>query len=331
LIHAFALLADIIRSVKNTEAKYNFKRIKISLMAVVALVVLAGILQLVLAMIPPNDGDGEYDENSAEVAHGADPKRETKPSGENSVTAESEVRNDKGSDKHGAAIDDNDAASSKTSDDKIRASRADLLKGLVLDGDSISSDKAGDIAAEERDFAKHVEFIDQREILPAGCEIVALTVTLRSMGHGLEPQDLADNYVTMNGELPESYSGSPYANGGGLPPCIADAGNAWLSEHSKGYRAYDTTGSTLDALIALVEEGYPILMWATEGMIMPSDIREFGSYIWYWPLHCVVVYGTDGDSIKICDSLAGMIECERKKLGDIYAACGSMSVAVLPV
>lgn len=205
------------------------------------------------------------------------------------------------------------------------------LRDIVLDGAAISSDKVDALAAEERDFTEHVEFIDQYEVLPAGCEIMSLCVVLRSMGYDVDPMDLADNYVDMSGTFPTGFSGSPYTNGGALPPCIVTAGEAWLDGNAQGYHAHDTTGSPFDALAALVEGGYPVSIWTTEGMVAPSDIESYEGYTWFWPEHCITVYGVDEDQVFVCDTIYGMMEYSRAEFIEIYEACGSMSVAILPI
>lgn len=206
-----------------------------------------------------------------------------------------------------------------------------LLCDIVLDGTVISADRVDALAVEKRDFTSHVEFIDQYEVLPAGCEIMSLSVVLRSMGYDVDPLDLADNYVDMSGTFPTGFSGSPYTNGGALPPCIVDAGEAWLGEHAREYHAHDTTGSPFESLAALVEGGYPVAIWVTEGMVEPSNIEPSGEYAWYWPEHCITVYGADEDRVLVCDTIYGMMEYSWAEFVAIYEACGSMSVAILPV
>ena len=160
---------------------------------------------------------------------------------------------------------------------------------------------------------------------------MSLTVVLRSMGYDVDPLELADNYVDMSGVFPTGFSGSPYTNGGGLPPCIVAAGEAWLGEHAEGYHTHDTTGSPFDALAALVEGGYPVSIWVTEGMVAPSNVEPSGDYLWYWPEHCITVYGAEGDRVLVCDTIYGMMEYSRAEFVEIYEACGSMSVAILPI
>lgn len=326
----FELLANIIHNVKDAGAKYDLKRIKISFAAVIALAALAGILQLALTITSPNDTGGASNGEIAETAHEANTASAADSTEQNHVTGKTDAHAGKVSDNQDVSTGKNAASGNKTAESKVDAKRAAALKGLILEGDNVTSEVVDAIVTEERNFTKRVEFIDQREVLPSGCEIVALAIALRSMGHDVSPQELADNYVDMSGAFPAGYSGSPYTNGCGLPPCIVSAGESWLGKHAKGYHAHDLTGSDFDALIALVEQGYPVLMWATEGMIDPSDIEEYEGYVWYWPLHCVTAYGVVGDSVCICDSIAGMVEYDRAKLADIYAACGSMSVAMLP-
>ena len=265
---------------EKTRDKFNLKRVKMAFMTVLALVALAGVLQVVLAVLSLADAE---------------------------VMPDAEAGSD------GAAMDKG------------------LLGDIVPDGGAISADAVDVLAVEKRDFTSYVEFIDQYEVLPAGCEIMSLTVVLRSMGYDVDPLELADNYVDISGVFPTGFSGSPYTNGGGLPPCIVAAGEAWLGEHAEGYHTHDTTGSPFDALAALVEGGYPVSIWVTEGMVAPSNVEPSGDYLWYWPEHCITVYGAEGDRVLVCDTIYGMAEYSRAEFVEIYEACGSMSVAILPI
>ncbi|MCI7505353.1 MAG: hypothetical protein MSA55_05190, partial [Coriobacteriaceae bacterium] len=82
---------------------------------------------------------------------------------------------------------------------------------------------------------------------------------------------------------------------------------------------------------ALVEGGYPVSIWVTEGMVAPSNVEPSGDYLWYWPEHCITVYGAEGDRVLVCDTIYGMAEYSRAEFVEIYEACGSMSTAILPV
>ena len=151
---------------EKTRDKFNLKRVKMAFMTVLALVALAGVLQVVLAVLS---------------------------------LADAEVMSDAEAGSDGAAMDKG------------------LLGDIVLDGGAISADAVDVLAVEKRDFTSYVEFIDQYEVLPAGCEIMSLTVVLRSMGYDVDPLELADNYVDMSGVFPTGFSGSPYTNGAGCP------------------------------------------------------------------------------------------------------------------
>ena len=121
---------------EKTRDKFNLKRVKMAFMTVLALVALAGVLQVVLAVLS---------------------------------LADAEVMSDAEAGSDGAAMDKG------------------LLGDIVLDGGAISADAVDALAVEKRDFTSYVEFIDQYEVLPAGCEIMSLTVVLRSMGYDVDP------------------------------------------------------------------------------------------------------------------------------------------------
>lgn len=218
---------------------------------------------------------------------------------------------------------------SKQASGEAGVSRENVAK-LVLDGKRISDKRVDKLMSKVRDYTSKVEHIDQNEILPAGCEIVALAVSLRALGYKVEPEQIADDYLKMDGGK-ESYSGSPYEDGGGMPPSIVYAANAWLADHGKEVssriKAHDLTKTPFNALLDLAKLGYPVLVWVTDGMSEPWEAED-GS--WYAPEHCVVLYGMKGGKVLVSDSLVGLVKRDKKQFSRIYKLCGKRAVALLP-
>lgn len=104
------------------------------------------------------------------------------------------------------------------------------LAPLRLDGDPVGLRMAMDIASAHDDYPSRIEYINQRGFMPAGCEIVSLTVALRSLGYTADADEIATRYLAGTG-----YIGSPYANGGGLPPQHLGGRNA-LARRSRRWR-----------------------------------------------------------------------------------------------
>ena len=107
--------------------------------------------------------------------------------------------------------------------------RAKSISKLRVNGATISPELAKRLTSIEPDYALHIEYIDQNDVLPSGCEIVALTVVLHSMGYdNAKATNIADDYIEYGSDNKTQYSGSPYENGGCLSACIVNATNKWL-------------------------------------------------------------------------------------------------------
>ena len=177
------------------------------------------------------------------------------------------------------------------------ANRAQVLNGLKVRGYDAKEERKVKLVQGQPDYTSNIEYIDQDEILPAGCEIVALTVALRSMGYDkAEATKIADEYVEYGGNRKTQYTGSPYEDGLGFPPCIVDAANKWLKDNGGKAHAYNLTGSSFESLCALVELGYPVVIWTTEYMQEPYVQDDL-----YQPEHCVVMYGLEKEPDKKSD------------------------------
>jgi uncharacterized protein YvpB len=186
-------------------------------------------------------------------------------------------------------------------------------------------------AALPANFTANIEEALQYPELPGGCELVALTCVLRSMGFELLLTEIADDYLELDdsGDFAYGYVGSPYDMGGGFPPSIVAAANAYLRTQDSSYSAQDITGSDFDTLLAWVNAGYPVLVWTTIGMDEPSFSDTFiDEYEWYYNEHCVVLYGIDDEGVLISDPLEGLIHRDAGEFARIYEACGNMAVVI---
>lgn len=94
-------------------------------------------------------------------------------------------------------------------------------------------------------------------------------------------------------------------------------------------RAYDLTGTDFAVLERLTEAGYPVLVWVTEEFAEPYLEADFNDEtFWYWPEHCVVLYGGDGASVALSDPLVGYRTEKAELVEGVYTACGSHALAV---
>lgn len=183
--------------------------------------------------------------------------------------------------------------------------------------------------------ASNVGELLQMPALPAGCESVALTAVLASMGFDLGLTDIVDRYLSVDptgADFVTSFAGDPYYSGGALPPALVSAANAYLAdqgERAGNLRARDITGASFDDLRALSDDGFPVLVWTTMYMTDPEfsgDMRD--GWAWYYNEHCVVVYGFEGSDVLVSDPLEGLVRRDASEFRRLYEACGSMAAYI---
>lgn len=172
--------------------------------------------------------------------------------------------------------------------------------------------------------------------LPTGCEIVALTMALNSLGCDLGKTEIAEEYLVY-GNYVDGYAGDPFSDGGaGMLPIgtVKTVENYTECTGAKVF-AYDSTGASLDELYKFIEAGCPVLMWTTYYMDEPWFAEEYyygdESYPWYDNEHCVTLCGYDIDdgTIDIADPIQGIVTVSAERFSDIYEEIGSYSVILL--
>ncbi len=197
---------------------------------------------------------------------------------------------------------------------------------------------AGEVVTEgKRVYVKDVPELIQTPELPTGCESVALTIVLRSMGFDLEKTDIAKNYLAMGTDMATSYVGDPFSkNGAGcFPPAIVNAANKYLEEKKDKRTGHNITGESIDDLCEYIDNGLPVILWSS--MYMADPAKTGGSYSyqgqtyqWYRSEHCVVLYGYDKgkDVYLVSDPLNGFVERDASAFRNIYDSIGKYAVVI---
>ncbi|MDO4622559.1 MAG: C39 family peptidase [Eubacteriales bacterium] len=179
--------------------------------------------------------------------------------------------------------------------------------------------------------------VRQEPELPTGCESVALTIVLKSLGYDLEKTTVADNYLARGDNMAIAYCGNPYsyAGAGAFPPAIVKAANKFLREKESSKRAYNISGASLEDLYDYIRDGYPIILWHTT--FMGSTFQTGGSYpyrgmtySWYANEHCLVLYGYDKakNTVLLSDPMAGLVERDADAFQQIYDTIGKYAVVI---
>lgn len=208
-----------------------------------------------------------------------------------------------------------------------------LLDGgaIVVDGAALTVDQARTLVLDARPYVDDVEFIDQKQVLVSGCELVALSAIMKAENVSFDLQEVVANHLTVGSHVSTDYLGDPTKNGGGLPPSVVAAANGWLAVTGADARVTNISGTTFEGLKRLTSLGYPVAIWVTEDMKAPikTGAVEEGMQ-WYRKEHCVVVYGFEGDDVLVADSLKGLVRQPVADVQKVYEACGSFAMMVLP-
>ena len=188
----------------------------------------------------------------------------------------------------------------------------------------------------KRVYVKVPEILQTPE-LPTGCESVALTIDLVSMGYELEKTDIMKNYLEIGTDMATSYVGDPYSQKGAgcFPPAITMAANKFLEEKNDDRRAYNITGTPIDELRQYIENGSPVILWSSMYMANPTKAGAVytypgQSYAWDRSEHCVVLYGYDEakDVYLVSDPLNGLVERDAAAFQRIYDEIGQYAVVI---
>ena len=159
-----------------------------------------------------------------------------------------------------------------------------------------------------------VEYIDQTEKYPTGCESVSTVMCLKYHGLDISVDEFIQNYLEMgkiyieNGKMfaPDpniKFVGSPYDSHsyGCYEPVIEKALNKiLLDKNINNFEVKNLTNIPMDSLIKeYIDKDIPIIFWATidlkptfEGSkwIIPETKEQ---YVWKAREHCLLLVGYD--------------------------------------
>ncbi len=200
--------------------------------------------------------------------------------------------------------------------------------------------------------ALDVEFIDQREKYPTGCESVTAVMALRYAGLDITVEEFIDSYLPQAPEpVPdgagvyhsshprEAFLGSPYSEDGWgcYAPAIRKAAERALAVRKSGRKVEDLTGKPLEDLCRdYIDKGVPVILWATMWMEQPRygpSIVEDSTgerFDWITPEHCLLLVGEDGESYYFNDPLEGKaVPYPKAQVEAAYEALGTQALAIL--
>ena len=193
-----------------------------------------------------------------------------------------------------------------------------------------------------------VKNIQQLPELKAGCEVTSAAIVLNYLGYNIGKTGLAGylntdhNFITRNGGLygPDpwiSFVGSPMTDRYGCyAPVIVNMANGYLRSVNSERKAVDLTGTAPSELYSYIDEGLPVIVWATVDMEKPSPGPEWNlndtgeSFQWLLGEHCLVLIGyTDGTAV-FSDPLdeRGTVTYDRSLFEKRYAQLYSQAVLI---
>lgn len=188
-----------------------------------------------------------------------------------------------------------------------------------------------------------VECILQNPELPTGCEVTALATVLNYCGFEIDKVDLCDNYMpissTADRTFSEAYIGDPRAdNGFGCyAPVIAVTAENYFNDIDSNWRALDLSGTEFRDLFYQIENGRPVVIWASMGL--KNVILEHkwttpeGNEAWFASLeHCMVLTGYDIDEgiVYAADPLKGSMEYSLEQFESVYNQMNRQAVVIYP-
>ncbi len=180
----------------------------------------------------------------------------------------------------------------------------------------------------------------QEPELPTGCESVALTIALNTLGFDLEKTEIAENYLEYAYDYINyaiGYVGDPFEDDGAgvFPPGIVKTVDNYRTQAHKNAYAEDVSGTRFEDLYKIIDGGCPVVVWTTMSYTEPEfdgdEITENGfTYRWYENEHCVTLYGYDTGKkeVYISDPLNGYVTMDADEFEAIYNETGKLAVAV---
>lgn len=183
--------------------------------------------------------------------------------------------------------------------------------------------------------------LSQYPELPNGCEITSLAAVLNYYEFGVDKTTLSDVYLPKapvgQADFYQEFVGNPRDDDayGCYSPVIVATANSYLPSVGSSMSARDLTGSSPEGLYALIDEGRPVIVWATRYMEPGhySVTWNVGgqSLTWYTPEHCLVLVGYDEDNgaVQLADPMVGdIVDYDMDVFEQRYAELKNQAVVI---
>lgn len=180
--------------------------------------------------------------------------------------------------------------------------------------------------------------------LPTGCEITALTMALQYYGCRVSKITMASRYLPTASpsfyygsdgrlygpDMDNYFVGNPFNSSGYVcgAPALCTAADRYFKASNTRMQAKDITGSTPEQLYALVDQGTPVVVMVTIGMV-----DRYAYFSWYSPNgkrmsishndHGTVLIGYSPTTVTMADPLAGIVTYSRRQFESVFRSRGS--------
>ncbi len=186
--------------------------------------------------------------------------------------------------------------------------------------------------------------INQYPTLPTGCESTAAVMVLRFYKEEITITDFAEYCLPKNnafyyrsgalyGPNPREYFvGDPFSEKG--YGCFAPVIVKAVNSNSRLCRAQEVSGSLPELCQKYIDNGKPLLIWATMNMKPTKDgntwtLSNGDRFVWPAGEHCLVLVGYDESNYYFNDPLKGeTVGYEREVVESRYQALGSQAVLI---
>ena len=169
--------------------------------------------------------------------------------------------------------------------------------------------------------------------LPTGCESVALTNALRYWGFKLDKTTIANRWLPYGSNGVYDFIGNPHDSSGWIicAPGIANTARRYLNSKKSDLNIKIYHGTSLKDLRHYLNEGCPVIVWATDRMRSPGPMRAYRSgYALRGNTHTMVLagYNPKKNAYYLADSISGEVWRDAKRFESLFNAMGKQAVVI---
>ncbi len=201
----------------------------------------------------------------------------------------------------------------------------------------------------------NVPFVKQIPDYPTGCEAASATMLLKFYGYNVTLDEMVaaiprENLYEENGKvygpsIYEKFVGDPrytYTSEtpgyGAFSPVITKSLNNVIARKGNRHTAKNITGCSFSTLIKHIDEGRPVIVWATGGMRTPTLVNSWyiknadGTETYFeYPrgTHVTVLVGYDSNKVYMLDPYHGEKSYSHSAFIDKWNLLGNQAIILV--